>query len=381
MIVALVGNAAEHGGAIVTARRGNPASAPRSRSRRRCRWPCCVAPVVALLSGLVGRGPPARVPPGRDRDDGAPPRSRSSWSIFDSRARRWEGFAARRRLRRRPSACTGSPATADGQLGVGSWVAREQVAGPDHPVALDAQALAALPALDGAEAALGTRLEHGRLDPPRRAGHPRRQLAPPPTRRRTRFPPTTSGRGAQRSRRAASALGPPRLDRRAARARSSLPRARATMSASARAVPEFVSTAAPVFVSRLTYRPARKPGHRAAVAAEDPPLVVDELEAEPPAERPARRGCTSTCGDHISSTVAAASTPSRPRREEGRPAAQVVDRRPELAHRGDAAHVGVAAPSRRCARTRRRGSPAPAAPARCHVVRASPSGSMIRLST
>ena len=58
VIVALVGNAAEHGGAIVIAQRGNSALAAEIAVSSSTQVAVFVAPVIALLSGLVGRGLP-----------------------------------------------------------------------------------------------------------------------------------------------------------------------------------------------------------------------------------------------------------------------------------------------------------------------------------
>ncbi len=58
MIVALVGNAAEHGGAIVIARRGNVRLGAEIAISSSTQVAAFVAPVVALASGLIGRGLP-----------------------------------------------------------------------------------------------------------------------------------------------------------------------------------------------------------------------------------------------------------------------------------------------------------------------------------
>lgn len=58
VIVAIVGNAAEHGGAIVTARRGNANLAAEISVSSAAQVAVFVAPVIALLSFLVGRGLP-----------------------------------------------------------------------------------------------------------------------------------------------------------------------------------------------------------------------------------------------------------------------------------------------------------------------------------
>jgi Ca2+:H+ antiporter len=58
VIVAFVGNAAEHGGAIVTARRGNTGLGAEIAVSSSTQVAVFVAPAIALLSGLVGRGLP-----------------------------------------------------------------------------------------------------------------------------------------------------------------------------------------------------------------------------------------------------------------------------------------------------------------------------------
>jgi Ca2+:H+ antiporter len=58
VIVAIVGNAAEHGGAVVVARRGKTALASEIAVASAAQVAVCVAPAVVLLSWLVGRGLP-----------------------------------------------------------------------------------------------------------------------------------------------------------------------------------------------------------------------------------------------------------------------------------------------------------------------------------
>ena len=70
VIVALVGNAAEHGGAIVTARRGHAGLAAEIAVSSSTQVAVFVAPVIALLSGLVGRGLPLAFRPVEIADDG-----------------------------------------------------------------------------------------------------------------------------------------------------------------------------------------------------------------------------------------------------------------------------------------------------------------------
>src|SRR5437870_3725348 len=58
VIVAIVGNAAEHGGAVVTARRGNPRLGSEIAISSATQVAVFVAPVIALLSFLVGHDLP-----------------------------------------------------------------------------------------------------------------------------------------------------------------------------------------------------------------------------------------------------------------------------------------------------------------------------------
>jgi Ca2+:H+ antiporter len=90
VIVALVGNAAEHGGAVVTARHGNTGLAAEISIASSTQVAVFVAPVVALLSGLVGTGLPLAF---RPVELGAMALAAGvvAFVAFDSRARRWEG--------------------------------------------------------------------------------------------------------------------------------------------------------------------------------------------------------------------------------------------------------------------------------------------------
>ena len=58
VIVAIVGNAAEHGGAVVIARRGNTTLATEIAITSSMQVAVFVAPIVCLLSWIVGRGLP-----------------------------------------------------------------------------------------------------------------------------------------------------------------------------------------------------------------------------------------------------------------------------------------------------------------------------------
>ncbi len=90
VIVALVGNAAEHGGAIVTAHRGHADLAAEIAVSSATQVAVFVAPVIALLSGLVGKGLPLAF---RPVEIGAMAVAAVSVGlvILDGRAKRWEG--------------------------------------------------------------------------------------------------------------------------------------------------------------------------------------------------------------------------------------------------------------------------------------------------
>jgi Ca2+:H+ antiporter len=92
VIVALVGNATEHGGAIVTARRGNSGLGSEIAVSSATQVAVLVAPVVALLSGLVGKELPLAFRPVE-----IVTMAGAALGVFlvilDSRARRWEGLA------------------------------------------------------------------------------------------------------------------------------------------------------------------------------------------------------------------------------------------------------------------------------------------------
>jgi len=92
VIVALVGNAAEHGGAIVTARRGNSGLGAEIAVSSATQVAVLVAPVVALLSGLIGKGLTLSFRPVEIATMGAAAFAVAA-VILDSRARRWEGYA------------------------------------------------------------------------------------------------------------------------------------------------------------------------------------------------------------------------------------------------------------------------------------------------
>ena len=92
VIVALVGNATEHGGAVVTARRGNSGLGSEIAVTSATQVAVFVAPIVALLSGLAGKELPLAFRPVEIATMGFAAVA-VFLVIFDSRARRWEGFA------------------------------------------------------------------------------------------------------------------------------------------------------------------------------------------------------------------------------------------------------------------------------------------------
>jgi Ca2+:H+ antiporter len=91
VIVAIVGNAAEHGGAVVIARRGNTQLATEIAITSSMQVAVFVAPALALLALLVGPGLPLsfRVPEIVTMGGAA---AFAAWVVADGRSRRWEGF-------------------------------------------------------------------------------------------------------------------------------------------------------------------------------------------------------------------------------------------------------------------------------------------------
>jgi len=91
VIVAIVGNAAEHGGAIVIARRGNTTLATEIAITSSMQVAVFVAPAVCLLSWIVGRGLPLsfRV---IEIVTMAAAALFAAFVVADGKSRRWEGF-------------------------------------------------------------------------------------------------------------------------------------------------------------------------------------------------------------------------------------------------------------------------------------------------
>jgi Ca2+:H+ antiporter len=90
VIVALVGNAAEHGGAIVVARRGNIRLGAEIAISSATQVAAFVAPIVALASGIVGRGLPLAFRP-VEIGTMAVGVAVVFLVALDGRLRRWEG--------------------------------------------------------------------------------------------------------------------------------------------------------------------------------------------------------------------------------------------------------------------------------------------------
>ncbi len=90
VIVAIVGNAAEHGGAIVVARRGNPGLGAEIAISSSAQIAVFVAPAIALLSGLVGHGLPLSFRPVEIGAMGGAALV-VALALTDGRSKRWEG--------------------------------------------------------------------------------------------------------------------------------------------------------------------------------------------------------------------------------------------------------------------------------------------------
>jgi Ca2+:H+ antiporter len=91
VIVAIVGNAAEHGGAVVIARRGNTTLATEIAITSSMQVAVFVTPAVCLLSWIVGRGLPLSFR-AVEIITMAAAAAFATWVIWDGRSRRWEGF-------------------------------------------------------------------------------------------------------------------------------------------------------------------------------------------------------------------------------------------------------------------------------------------------
>ncbi len=91
VIVAIVGNAAEHGGAVVTARRGNPRLAAEIAISSTTQVAVFVAPAIALVSFLAGHGLPLAFRPVELAAMGGAAIV-AAVTVADGRSKRWEGF-------------------------------------------------------------------------------------------------------------------------------------------------------------------------------------------------------------------------------------------------------------------------------------------------
>jgi Ca2+:H+ antiporter len=90
VIVAIVGNAAEHGGAVVIARRGNTTLATEIAITSSMQVAVFVTPAVCLLSWIVGRGLPLSFR-AIEIVTMAAAALFAAWVVWDGRSRRWEG--------------------------------------------------------------------------------------------------------------------------------------------------------------------------------------------------------------------------------------------------------------------------------------------------
>jgi Ca2+:H+ antiporter len=91
VIVAIVGNAAEHGGAVVIAWRGNTTLATEIAITSSMQVAVFVTPAVCLLSWIVGRGLPLSFR-AIEIATMAAAALFAAWVVWDGRSRRWEGF-------------------------------------------------------------------------------------------------------------------------------------------------------------------------------------------------------------------------------------------------------------------------------------------------
>ena len=91
VIVAIVGNAAEQGGAVVIARRGNPRLGAEIAISSATQIAVFVTPAIALLSVLVGRGLPLAFRPVELAAMGVAAIV-VAITVADGRSKRWEGF-------------------------------------------------------------------------------------------------------------------------------------------------------------------------------------------------------------------------------------------------------------------------------------------------
>jgi Ca2+:H+ antiporter len=91
VIVAIVGNAAEHGGAVVIAKRGNTTLATEIAITSSMQVALFVTPAVCLLSWIVGNGLPFSFR-AIEIITMAAAAAFAAWVIWDGRSRRWEGI-------------------------------------------------------------------------------------------------------------------------------------------------------------------------------------------------------------------------------------------------------------------------------------------------
>jgi Ca2+:H+ antiporter len=92
VVVAIVGNAAEHGGAIVVARRGKIKLATEIAISSAAQVAVFVAPVVAIFSFLVGPGLPLAIRP-VEMFAMVAATAAVALIVLDGRSQRWKGYA------------------------------------------------------------------------------------------------------------------------------------------------------------------------------------------------------------------------------------------------------------------------------------------------
>ncbi len=330
VIVALVGNAAEQGGAIVIARRGDPGLGAEIAISSASQIALFVCPAVALLSRFVGRPLPLSFRPVELATMGG-----GALVVFALVARgssiRAGGFAlvgayAARggRLRARRRALI---SRAYRCVGLG---ARERVAAEDELPTLDAKPLAAFASRADAEAAVGERFEHRGVHPRGRARRLGGQLPVPPGEDElvALRPPAAEDRTHLGRRLALGPpggyLGRPALDRRARDLDAELPRREPRA-----CVGERRRAHAGLAVHLET---GEETGHRAAVPAEHPLSVRAQLDPESPAHQPALGIEHRLRRPHLLEARRVEQALAAPG-QEAREAAEVGDGRPELTHR------------------------------------------------
>ena len=265
VIVAIVGNAAEHGGAVVVAHRGKIKLAAEIALASAAQVAVFLIPAVALLSWLIDPLALGFRPVEIAALAGA--LAVTVITLWGGRPRR----AARRGAARRLRGGRASPSTWPVTARISSGLVRERGRRPRHRIRREVELRSALPPRRGrrgaARRARGPRRSASdrppRASSTRRVGPPGRRRARPqpaaaPGEHELRSPPSTTGR-ARRDAVRCAVVRPPRVGRRGA-PRARPPRGRARAPPAAAPAPVFDSTAAPVRSGRWTNTAARKPG-------------------------------------------------------------------------------------------------------------------------